>query len=283
MAMRPVVVGVDGSEESMRAAEWAALAAVRHHAPLRIVSAPPGLPPILTTPAVERQLGDISLHALSEAVSRATELAPQLLIEASLLDGEPALAVAATGSGALMLVVGARGGGGFMGMALGSISRYIAAHAPCPAVVVRTETSSVQREVVAGVRDAVEAQHVLGFAFEEAALRGAELVIVHSLYDSAPALGLGPGGGDQAQTLAEAGRSVGAALRGWQDKYPEVQVRQDVVLAHPAKVLACYSARADLVVIGRRDEGSAGPAIGGTKHALLNHARGTVVVIPPGG
>jgi hypothetical protein len=52
---------------------------------------------------------------------------------------------------------------------------------------------------------------------------------------------------------------------------------------YPAKVLACYSARADLVVIGRREEGSAGPAIGGTKHALLDHARGPVAVIPPGG
>ena len=72
-------------------------------------------------------------------------------------------------------------------------------------------------------------------------------------------------------------------MQGWQDKYPDVEVRPDVVLEHPAKVLAWYSARADLVIIGRREEGSAGPAIGGTKHPLLNHARGPVVVIPPGG
>ena len=50
MATRPVVVGVDGSEESIRAAEWAALAAVRYHAPLRIVSASPTLPWILARP-----------------------------------------------------------------------------------------------------------------------------------------------------------------------------------------------------------------------------------------
>jgi nucleotide-binding universal stress UspA family protein len=282
MAMRPVVVGVDGSQESMRAAEWAALAAVRHHAPLRIVSAPPALPPILTTPAVDRELREAALSALSEAVGRVIELAPHLLTETSLLEGQPALAVAASGAGAPMLVVGARGGGGFMGMALGSISRYVAAHAPCPAVVVRTETAAVQRELVVGIRDPREAEQVLGFAFAEAALRRAELVVVHSLYGSAVALG-GATGGDQALTLAEAGQSLAAALRVWHDKYPDVQVRQDVVLVHPAKVLACYSARADLVMIGRREEGSAGPAIGGTKHALLNHARGTVVVIPPGG
>jgi len=281
MTTRPVVVGVDGSEESLRAAEWAALAAARHHAPLRIVSAPPASAAMLTSPAVARELQDISLCALSEAVSRVTELAPHLLIEADLLDGQPALALAASGSGALMLVVGARGGGGFLGMTLGSISRYVAAHGPCPAAVVRTETNAVQREVVVGVRDPLEAEHVLGFAFEEAALRGAELVVAHSLAGSAAAIGVGTA--DREQTLAEASRFLSAALRGWQDKYPEVKMRLDVVLEHPAKVLACYSARADLVMIGRRDEGSAGPAIGGTKHALLNHARGAVVVIPPGG
>jgi hypothetical protein len=33
MALMPVVVGVGGSEESLRAVEWAALEAQRHRAP----------------------------------------------------------------------------------------------------------------------------------------------------------------------------------------------------------------------------------------------------------
>ena len=44
MALMPVVAAVDGSEESLRAVEWAALEAQRHRAPLRIVSAPALLP-----------------------------------------------------------------------------------------------------------------------------------------------------------------------------------------------------------------------------------------------
>src|SRR5262245_58227287 len=44
MATRPVLVGVDGSEESLRAVEWAARQAKRHGSPLRIVSAP-AMPP----------------------------------------------------------------------------------------------------------------------------------------------------------------------------------------------------------------------------------------------
>lgn len=282
MTIRPVVVGVDGSEESMRAAEWAALAAVRHHAPLRIVSAPPTLPRILACPAVEREVREASLRALAEAITRSTELAPHLLIETRLLEEPSAPAVAGAGSGALMLVVGARGDGGFAAMTLGSVSRYVAAHAPCPAVVVRAADGAGLREVVAGIRDPGESEHVLEFAFEEAALRRAELVVVQSEYGPATAPSVAARA-DQASMLAEADRSLGAALRIWRDKYPDVEVRQDVVVAHPAKVLACYSARADLVVIGRREEGSAGPAVGGTKHALLDHARGPVAVIPPGG
>src|SRR4029077_16180238 len=81
-----------------------------------------------------------------------------------------------------MLVVGARGAGGFAAMMLGSVSRYVAAWAPCPVVVVREETTAVHREIAGGIRDPEEATGTLPFAFEEAALRGADLVAVHTWY-----------------------------------------------------------------------------------------------------
>jgi nucleotide-binding universal stress UspA family protein len=72
-------------------------------------------------------------------------------------------------------------------------------------------------------------------------------------------------------------------LSAWRDKYPEVTVWQDVVRDHPAHVLASYSARADLVVIGRHDRAGSRPAIGGIQHALLNHARRPVAIVPAAG
>ena len=48
MATKPVIVGVDGSEESLRAVEWAALEARRHGSVLRLVSAPAELPQLRT-------------------------------------------------------------------------------------------------------------------------------------------------------------------------------------------------------------------------------------------
>jgi nucleotide-binding universal stress UspA family protein len=251
MTTMPVVVGADGSEESLNAVEWAAQEAHRHRVPLRIVSAS-------------------AIPALGAAVTRAEQVAPGLLIDTGLLPAAPpALAVTDSGSGALMLVVGARGAGGFAAMVLGSVSRYAAMHARCPVVVVRDETSAVHREVAVGIRDPCGTTGTLTFAFEEAALRGAILVAVHSA---------GPG-----EIPAQASGNLTEALSRWQDKYPAVPVRQDIARGHPARVLACYSARADLVVIGRHDGPGADPAIGAVQHAVLSHARGPVAIIPSAG
>ncbi len=184
MATMPIVAGVDGSEESLRAVEWAALEARRHRAPLRIVSAPALLPRTSTHPqdleTVATRLEGESCRALDEAVTRSREVAPGQLIDVDLLTGPPAVAVAQSGAGALMLVVGARGAGGMAAMLLGSVSRYAAMQARCPVVVVREETSAVHREVVVGIRDPQDADDTLGYAFDEAALRGATLIAVHS-------------------------------------------------------------------------------------------------------
>jgi len=290
MAARPVVVGVDGSEESLRAVEWAAREAGRHGAPLRIVSAP-AMPPRMWTsdPAprgVAKTLGAVPRRALGEAITRAREVAPDVLIDTDLLTGPPALMVTGSGSGALQLVVGARGAGGFAAMLLGSVSRYAAMHASCPVVVVREETSVVHREVVVGIRDPHDTTAALPFAFDEAALRGATLVAVHACHWF-PAPSGDPRDGettshpaDSGKVSADAARNLAETLRTWREKYPGVPVREDIVHGHPARVLASYTARADLVVIGRHGGHDTAPAIGAVQHAVLNHAHGPVAIIP---
>jgi nucleotide-binding universal stress UspA family protein len=289
MAAKPVIVGVDGSEASLLAAEWAAMEAKRHGLPLRIVSAPAMTPQmyaqqVVSPLTVMSTLRDASRRALEAAVGRAREVASGLEITTELLPGPPALAVAGSGSGAAMLVVAARGAGGFAAMVLGAVSRYAAGRATCPVIVVRELTMAVHQEVAVGVRDPRDATEALTFAFEEAAARHADLVVVHAWYwfpsalqapadDAATEVPFKP-----EQISAEAARSLSATLDGWQRKYPDVRVRQDVIHGHPAHVLVSYSARADLVVIGRHG----GSGVGSTEHALLDHARGPVAVVPCG-
>jgi nucleotide-binding universal stress UspA family protein len=86
---------------------------------------------------------------------------------------------------------------------------------------------------------------------------------------------------DPGEISAEADSHLTAMLAGWRDKYPAVRVRQDVVRGHPARVLASYSARADLVVLGRHGGYAGGSAgVGSVQHAVLNHAHGPVAIIP---
>ncbi len=288
---RPIVVAVDGSEGSLRAAEWAACEATRRAAPLRIVSAPGLLPRMRTyhaSPAtVANALRGIAARNLAAAVERVTEVAPGIVIDTDLLDGPPAAAVADCGAGAQLLVVGARGAGGFAALLLGSVSRHVASCAPCPVVVVREDTTAVHREIVVGVHDPDSAHDALGFAFEEAALRGANLTAVHVMFglvtpgDEQPAAPASASPAATAGPAAAAERHLAAVLRDWQQKYPEVRVAADIVRGHPAHVLASLSARADLVIIGRH--GTAGGLNGSSmQHALLGHAHGPVAVVPAG-
>jgi hypothetical protein len=150
------------------------------------------------------------------------------------------------------------------------VSRYVAAHAPCPVVVVRQPSMAVRREIAVGIRDPQDTADTLEFAFSEAALRGADLTAVHawSWFPSAlvvPAEGeaqeLRPA--DHEHISAQAESHLTAALGRWRDKYPGVRVRQD------------------LIVLGRhRSPGGAGPGIASVQHAVLDHARGPVAVVP---
>jgi nucleotide-binding universal stress UspA family protein len=263
MTPKPVVVAVDGSPQSLHAAEWAASEARRHSVPLRIISVPV-LPPrmrpdVSSARTVADVIRDESAASLEAAVARSAEVAPGLHVDAELLSGAPAPVVTACGPGALMLVVGASSTSGLASLLLGSVSRYVAQHATCPVVVVGQEKVTVHGMVAVGVGDRHDAALTLAFAFEEAALRQADLLVVHS----------------------SAAEEVRGSLTGWQEKYPGVTVSQEVVQGHPARVLASHSESADLLVIGRH--GAPHPAdVGGIQHAVLNHARGPVAVVPAG-
>ena len=275
MNAKPIVVGADGSEESLRAVEWAAGEAILHAVPLRIVSAAL-LPPLMTALQIRPDRDHVADFirserdlALDAAASRAARVAPGLVIVTDPVAGPPAQAVAESGTGASMLVVGARGAGAFTALTLGSVSRYAAVHADCPVVVVRDLLPVADGLVGVGVGDLEDCSGPLTFAFEEARLCKAEVLAVHAWAGPEPA-------------AAAADARLAELMGSWADKYPGIRVNHQVVPGHPARVLIGLSARADLVVMGRRGAHTGPHGPGPVRHAVLSHAHGPIAVIPSG-
>ena len=287
MASKPIVAGTDGSEESLRAVDWAAREAALRGAPLRIVGTAGILPRMSpragasgsTYDTVTDVLDKDRDRALAAAAELAAKTAAGVLIDTDELTGPTAQAVTAAGSGALMLVLGSRGIGAFTALLLGSVSRYAAAHASSPVVVVRDESPAPHQLIGVGIADIESCRDALTFALEEASLRHAGLHAIHAWHT--PQSDITRAGPVPTESGAQAAADAASQLAGLLDecgaKYPDVKVTHEVVHGHPGRALVGLSARADLVVIGRR-AGAPGP--GSVRHALLNHAHGPAAVVP---
>ena len=217
MTIKAIVAATDGSEESLRAVEWAAAEALPAGLPLRIVSAMSLLPwtiPLQLRPDRDH-IADLIRsereQALKAAAAMAATRAPGLVISTDPLEGPPAQALTKIGSSASMLVVGSRGVGAFTAMTLGSVSRYVSAHAGCPVVVVRDPPAVPHGQVVVGVGDPDDCADALAFGFEEADLRQASLLAVHAWPVPGPVPGrrLRRPGGSAADVAGEVSRRPG--------------------------------------------------------------------------
>jgi nucleotide-binding universal stress UspA family protein len=268
MTPTPVVVGTDGSSESLHAVEWAAAEAARRSVPLRIVS-------VMAVPAhassagdapvtLDDLMGSVYAQSLQETAERAATVAPGVTITSELINGSPGHLLADVADAASMLVVGAYGMGGYAQPGAGPDTRYVTAHASCPVAVIRDPGGIEHGEIAVGVRTVDDAQAALQFAFEEAALREAHLSVVHACDDNNPPTG----------HFAE-------SLSGWQHLFPSVPTSYKQVDGPPGRILTAYTGFVDLTVVGRRDD-RGGSGHGSTVRALLNHAQAPVVIVPSG-
>ena len=130
-----VVVGVDGSEPSYQALRWAAKIADASGAHIDAVAAwQYSIPFGWTNPSWDPR-ADME-KVLSETVHAALgERPPDMNLV--VCEGNPAHVLLEKSAGALMVVVGSRGHGGFAGLMLGSVSTAVTQHASCPVLVVR--------------------------------------------------------------------------------------------------------------------------------------------------
>jgi nucleotide-binding universal stress UspA family protein len=140
--MPGIIVGIDGSRHSQRALEWAIKEAALRQVPLRVLTVYRttvgywGEP--VTYPQDAALAGQVREEA-REATEKALALAGGARPESVTVDvicGIASEELISASKDADLIVVGARGTGGFARLLLGSVSSQITYHAHCPAVVI---------------------------------------------------------------------------------------------------------------------------------------------------
>jgi nucleotide-binding universal stress UspA family protein len=139
-----VVVGVDGSGESVAALRWAARYAAATGARVRALlawhyPAAAGEAPVGIAPEAIRSQTDAQMHqTLDDAIAKAYAGQENPVVEKSTSYGHPAQALIEASREADLLVVGSHGHGAFTGMLVGSVSIHCVTGAHCPVVVIRS-------------------------------------------------------------------------------------------------------------------------------------------------
>ncbi|MFF3763941.1 universal stress protein [Streptomyces sp. NPDC001922] len=288
----PLVVGVDGSDSSLEAVDWAVDEAERHGLQLRLVHGSlweryEGTRPSLATdrPA-ERILAE---HIAASAAERAQRRNPDVKVSSDVLAADPTTALLREGHEAFALVTGSRGRGMLGETLLGSVSLTVAARAVCPVIIVRGEDPA-RRDglpVVLGVGERSVTSAAVRFAVAEAEVRNCPLHVVRAWRTPAHEAveHLLPTGDAPAPTPEQrATDQMDAALRGVGPVRDGAVVRRITAEGPAHKVLADASAEASLLVIGApRSHGHVGLQLGRVAHALLHHAACPVAVVPQRG
>ncbi|WP_435059907.1 universal stress protein [Streptomyces sp. bgisy060] len=240
----PVIVGVDGSSESIAAAEWAAHESELRGAPLLIVYADEWAGAATSQgvgPDARCRRADELLAEAAESVRR---LHPVLQIDTRQLAGPPAAALAGAGAEAVLLVLGSRGLSGLRGFLLGSVGMAAIGATECPVVLVRVPGRSTvparsavarsSRDVVVGVDIDQFFDPLLDFGFQEAASRDARLLALYG-WSIPPVV-------RDASALVAAEREMGpdiarrlaADLRPWRLMFPSVDLVERSCVGGPA-------------------------------------------------
>ncbi|MEU9189034.1 universal stress protein [Streptomyces sp. NPDC048484] len=299
---RIITAGLDGSRESLAAADWAARESLLRDLPCRLVHAweqqPYKYPTAYAPPAGQELQRHWAERVPREAEEDLRRRYPSLRVSADQVDGQPVPVLLAAADDSELLVIGSRGLSGIGGFLVGSVALSVVARAAHPVVLVRAEDPAASGlrpaeppfgEVVLGLDLRRPSDALIEFAFDAAASRTSALRVVHGW--STPAYyGMDTGFGyTSGAAMSDLGGELAAqkaielaeALRPWREKFPGVEVTETSVTGGAAHHLVEAASGAGLLVIGRRSRGSAiGTYLGPVAHAVMHHAASPVAVVP---
>jgi nucleotide-binding universal stress UspA family protein len=266
-----VVVGIDGSQAAIEAAEWAVDEAVSREVPLRLIHVIPEQVEPATIVSVDNERMELEYGetALSMASAAVATIGKPVKVETAILRGDPATALIAEYRDAAMVCVGSTGIGRFAQALLGSTVAELAEAARCPVAIIRARQHQAKPDIdliVVAVNDSPGNDDVVERAIKEAQLR------------HAPVLALGVWRQDLGEMPHD---ELDQRVCAWERRYPSVQFHAIATRTGIADFLDVSSSRIQLAVIGSTDTDQVASLIGPHNHPILGHAECSVLIVRP--
>ncbi len=284
-SVTPVVVGVDGSEQSERAVRYAVAEARRRGTGIRFVHAVHETAPMTAMMPLfsVESFTEVGNRLADDAARLARDLEPGVRVSRTVKGGSRVGVLVDEGEDASVIVLGHRSRSLAGRVLTSSTTTGVAARAHCPVVSVpdRWEPGSETGRVVVGVDDSNASHDALVLAFAEARRRGARLAVLHAwrlptAYDD---IGYSELASDQ--WMPEARSRLEETLAPFRDVYPDVVVEIELRHEYAGQALVAVTEDADLIVVGRRGHGAPlGIYLGSLARMLVREGHCPVEIAP---
>lgn len=284
----PIVVATDGTDRSAGALRYGVHEARRRGVALRLVHVAPTAtmtdPMFGYAPELAQDLQAHGRTVLADATKAVGEIDPGLPVESVLAVGMPVGQIVDAAAGAQMVVLGRETRRGLERLLTGATTASVAGHAAVPTVVVPGDWQLVEHgRMVVGIESEDCAHPLLARAFERAAQRGAQLIVVHAWDLPVPNGSLSDPQRYVQEWRAAGARLLSTVLGEWRRVFPGVAVETSVVHGQAAHALVAGAEASDLLLVGRRSRRPVHWAhLGATARAVLRASRVPVEVVPLG-
>jgi len=279
-----VLVGLGNYHQGVPELEWGAREARARKLPLHVVRAyhltEATMPWGGTTDrAIVDDLRQVAQRHLDHALRHLQEHWSDVPVTGAIEEGLPWQVLIDRSADAALTVLGSRQLGAIGAALLGSVSTVVAAGAAGP-VVIAGHPSGIPAEypeIVVGVDGRDQTDEVLAFAFDHASRHHRPL---HAIFCWTPDVLAVSQWRDPQPAPDRAERWLSEVLAGWQEKYPDVEVRRGVVRDHPVAALVAAANGQDLLVVGSHSRHARIAALlGSVSQGVLHHATCPVAVV----
>jgi nucleotide-binding universal stress UspA family protein len=262
--MKPIIVGIDGSQAAIAAALWGVDEAVSRAVPLRLIAVIKQTHPSPDDYASDLAHVETSLRETQLVVEASQKV---VKIETEIPRGPAGPVLVEASRDAEMICVGSVGIGRYARSILGSTATELAEKAHCPVAVIRTESDQPTPDVnwiVVRMIDAPGNDAVVKYAAWEAKLRRAPMLVL---------------GGRPEELTEHADGQFERRVQDWRQRHPEVRVYPITTKYGIASFLRTNDERVQLAVIGGAEADQLARLIGSSGHPLFGHPECSVLVV----